>query len=38
VTNDLLAKLSSLDRDLETVSLDTVRMFYNDAVRSGLTL
>jgi transaldolase len=38
VTNDVLAKLSSLDRDLETVSLDTVRMFYNDAVRSGLTL
>jgi len=38
VTNDLLAKLSNLDRDLETVSLDTVQMFYNDAVRSGLTL
>jgi transaldolase len=38
LTNDLLAKLSGLDRDLETVSLDTVRMFYNDAVRSGLTL
>jgi transaldolase len=38
VTNDLLAKLSSLNRDLETVSLDTVRMFYNDAVQSGLTL
>ena len=38
VTNDLLAKLSSLNHDLETVSLDTVRMFYNDAVQSGLTL
>jgi transaldolase len=38
VTNDLLAKLSGLDRDLETVSLDTVNMFYGDAVRSGLTL
>jgi transaldolase len=38
VTNDLLAKLSGLQRDLETVSLDTVKMFYNDAVRSGLTL
>jgi transaldolase len=38
VTNDLLAKLSGLDRDLEAVSLDTVKMFYNDAVRSGLTL
>jgi transaldolase len=38
VTNDLLAKLSCLDRNLETVSLDTVRMFYNDAVRSGLNL
>ncbi len=38
MTNDLLAKLPGLDRDLETVSLDTVRMFYNDAVRSGQTL
>ena len=38
MTNDLLAKLSGLDRDLEAVSLDTVRMFYNDAVRSGLML
>ena len=38
LTNDLLAKLSGLDRDLEMVSLDTVKMFYNDAVRSGLTL
>ena len=38
MTNDLLAKMSGLDRDLEAVSLDTVRMFYNDAVRSGLTL
>lgn len=38
VTNDLLTKFSGLDRDLETVSLDTVRMFNNDAVQSGLTL
>lgn len=38
VTNDLLAKLSGLDRDLETVSLDTVKMFYNDALQSGLAL
>jgi len=38
VTNDLLAKLTGLHRDLDTVSLDTVKMFYNDAVRSGLAL
>jgi len=38
VTNDLLKKLDGLDRDLETVSLDTVKMFYNDAIQSGLSL
>jgi transaldolase len=38
VTHDLLRKLSGLGRDLVAVSLDTVTMFYDDAVRSGLTL
>lgn len=38
VTNDLLKKLPNLDRDLDAVSLDTVKMFYNDAVQSGLAL
>jgi transaldolase len=38
VTHDLLRKLSGLGRDLSEVSLDTVVMFYDDAVRSGLTL
>ncbi len=38
VTHDLLRKLSGLGRDLAAVSLDTVTMFYDDAVRSGLTL
>lgn len=38
VTHDLLRKLSGLGRDLATVSLDTVAMFYDDAKQSGLTL
>lgn len=38
VTHDLLRKLSGLGRNLEAVSLDTVTMFYDDAVSSGLTL
>lgn len=38
VTSDLLRKLSGLGRDLSLVSLDTVTMFYDDAVASGLTL
>ena len=38
VTHDLLRKLSGLGRDLSAVSLDTVTMFYDDAVQSGLTL
>jgi transaldolase len=38
VTHELLRKLSGLGRDLAAVSLDTVTMFYDDAVRSGLTL
>ncbi len=38
VTHDLLRKLSGIGRDLAAVSLDTVTMFYDDAVASGLTL
>ena len=38
VTHDLLKKLTGLGRDLEDLSLDTVKMFYNDATSSGLSL
>ena len=38
VTNDILKKLSLVDYDLDTYSLDTVKMFYNDAVAAGFTL
>ena len=35
VTNDLLAKVSLFGKDLRAYSLDTVRMFREDAVRAG---
>ena len=38
VTNDLLAKLSTLGKDLETYSLETVKMFRNDAVAAGFRI
>jgi len=38
VTNDILRKLDILGRDLTEYSVDTVRMFYDDACRSGFTL
>ena len=38
LTPDLLAKLDGLERDLEEVSLDTVRMFHRDAAASGYLL
>jgi transaldolase len=38
VTQDLLKKLPFLGKDLDEFSLDTVRMFYNDAVTAGFTL
>lgn len=38
VTHDLLAKLSNVGRDLNQFSLDTVRMFHDDAAASGFTL
>jgi transaldolase len=38
VTNDILKKLSLIDYDLNEYSLDTVKMFYNDAVDAGFKL
>jgi transaldolase len=38
VTNDILKKLSIVGYDLSEYSLDTVKMFYNDARTSGFTL
>ena len=37
-TNDILKKLSSLGKDLTEFSLDTVKMFYNDAKSAGYTI
>ena len=38
VTNDILKKLSLVGYDLDTYSLDTVKMFYNDAAAAGFSL
>ena len=38
VTNDILKKLSLVGYDLEEYSLDTVKMFYNDAVAAGFKI
>lgn len=38
ITRDLLAKLPSLGKDLEEFSLDTVKMFRNDAVAAGFSI
>jgi transaldolase len=38
VTHDLLKKLDLLGKDLGEFSLDTVKMFHNDAVGGGYTL
>ena len=38
VTNDILKKLSLVGYDLDEYSLDTVKMFYNDAVAAGYSL
>ena len=37
-TNDILKKLSLVGFDLDAYSLDTVKMFYNDAVSAGFKL
>jgi transaldolase len=38
VTHDLLGKLNLLGKDLDEFSLDTVRMFHDDAAAAGFTL
>lgn len=38
VTNDILKKLSMVNYDLDEYSLDTVKMFFNDAVAAGYRL
>jgi transaldolase len=38
VTNDLLAKLPLIGKDLDEYSLDTVKMFRDDAVRAGFSV
>jgi len=38
VTNDILKKLPIIGKDLSDYSLDTVKMFYEDATRSGFSL
>jgi transaldolase len=38
VTNDLLAKLGGVGKDLATFSLETVKMFRDDAVKAGFRL
>jgi transaldolase len=37
-TNDILKKLSLVDKDLEKYSLETVEMFYKDAKAAGYTI
>lgn len=38
IANDILKKLPNLGKDLTAFSLDTVKMFYNDAQRAGYVL
>lgn len=38
VTNDILKKLNGLGKDLNQFSLETVKMFYDDAKAAGFTL
>ncbi|HSJ24049.1 MAG TPA: transaldolase [Longimicrobiales bacterium] len=38
LTSDLLAKLSLRNKDLAEYSRETVKMFYDDAIRAGYTL
>ena len=38
VTNDILKKLSLFGKGLDDYSLDTVKMFYDDAQKAGFTL
>ncbi|HEV3153078.1 MAG TPA: transaldolase [Candidatus Baltobacteraceae bacterium] len=38
VTNDILAKLALVGKDLTEYSLDTVKMFHTDAAKAGFTI
>ena len=38
MTNNLLAKLSLVGKDLDEYSLETVQMFYRDASSAGYSL
>jgi transaldolase len=38
VTNDILKKLALVGYDLDEYSLDTVKMFYNDATAAGFNI
>ena len=38
LTDDLIKKLGLIGKNLEDYSLDTVQMFYNDAIKSGYEL
>jgi transaldolase len=38
VTNDILKKLTLVDKDLPAYSLDTVKMFHDDAKAAGFAL
>lgn len=38
VTNDLLKKLTIVGKDLHEYSLETVKMFYDDAIKAGFNL
>ncbi|HZO94991.1 MAG TPA: transaldolase [Candidatus Baltobacteraceae bacterium] len=38
VTNDILAKLGIVGKDLDAYSLETVKMFHGDAAASGFTI
>ena len=38
VTGDILKKFSGVNKDLTELSLDTVKMFYNDACQAGFKL
>jgi len=38
VTNNILKKLQLVGKDLTEYSLDTVKMFYNDAQQAGYAL
>ena len=35
VPNDILKKIDNIGKDLEIFSLETVKMFYNDAKKAG---